>query len=158
MITPDVQAEATHAVGDHVTGSDASFCDRHRGQPGGTVTAVDGGEWARVSYPDGSYCEGPAVAFTRSNCGAHCRRPAVESGAAERHVEQPPALVLPDGWAGSGEGLYRSDFDAATSPVYASTVGVETCGINFTPTDARALAARLVEAAGIVEQIRAGAR
>lgn len=94
---------------------------------------------------------------------------AARAGAAEHRAQtepEPGVLVLPDGWRrqdGPG-GLYcQADlFDERERVmVYADREGVLTAGRirrEHSADDARALAARLVEAAGIVEQLRAGAR
>jgi hypothetical protein len=72
---------------------------------------------------------------------------------------EPSALVLPDGWH-----LYADCYQLVigreqnSNAIFADTTGIEmSIGGCDSPAAARALAARLVEAAGIVEQIRAGA-
>jgi hypothetical protein len=52
----------SYSVGDQVCGADAEHCSRHLGATG-TVMASDGPGWTRVSFPDGSWCEGPQWAY-----------------------------------------------------------------------------------------------
>lgn len=75
-------------------------------------------------------------------------------------VEQPPALNLPDGWTehenAHGE-LYCTVGDLPEIVVNGN--GIEWYDhLGATAAEARSFAARLDEAAGIVEQLRAGAR
>jgi hypothetical protein len=81
-----------------------------------------------------------------------------EQGAAEHRAGQPPALVLPDGWAREYDSCRWSPDDEDHFYLDVDpTDGIEIGDVNYEPDAARALAARLVEAAGIVEQLRAGA-
>jgi hypothetical protein len=78
-------------------------------------------------------------------------------------TEQPPALVLPDGWMRRGAYYYAETAPGVESVIVTPMGYLETpSAITVHPEDAAgvasALAARLVEAAGIVEQLRAGAR
>jgi len=143
MITPDVQAAAAHAVGDRMSGSAANICQRHHGRPGGTVTAVDGTKWTRVAYSGGSYCEGPAVAFTAAEPDAG-----------------PPSL--PAGWLtrADSDGTYyhktieqTAAVDVARDGVYVTVFGVR----STTPDRFLALGSAITEAAAILVQLRAGA-
>ena len=75
-----------HAVLDRVTST--GHCERHSGRCG-VVSAVDGPEWTRVSFSDGSYCEGSAVDFLPETVLAHVadvvnETPAEHAAPAER--------------------------------------------------------------------------
>jgi hypothetical protein len=80
----------------------------------------------------------------------------VESGAVQHRAEEPPALVLPDGWHPYSD-CYRLVIGREQDghAIFADATGIEmSVGGCDSPGEARELATRLVEAAGIVEQIR----
>ncbi len=94
---------------------------------------------------------------------AHKHDGARKPRAAAPAAEQTPTLSLPDGWErvdGPG-GLYCRLLAGDGLVVYADATGVLFAGrtsIEYQPGAARTLAARLIEGAGIVEQLQRGAR
>jgi len=140
---------------------DRTVCDQY--EPGGSLSCT-----RSAGHPGRHIATGITILLaawpgTHAPVEADLTDPQPAPDLADCERRTPGALVLPDGWKRHGDtslSVYVLGSDDRGYEVSAELDGID---LNWWETrigtgDARALAARLVEAAGMVEQLRAGAR